>query len=195
MRTSNLVSRCNYITTRFLVCSCYFCQMSLPVTKVLMRRLLSEHIAPEISFPFLKKGCINHAVSIFSPPLLLQLKGPLSTTIQKLDNLVDATKICNDLIANINVIFLPTSTFCCGKARTQDWHHRMMQNHVTVHCTTLVIVVTLIVTKRVTDKVESVRCLFYFSRIIPLIKQNKTETAFFVAKRPGNASYHNRVCK
>ena len=26
-----------------------------------------EHIAPEISFPFFKKGCINHAISLFSP--------------------------------------------------------------------------------------------------------------------------------
>ena len=93
------------------------------------------------------------------------------------------TQESNDSITNLSIInFLPTSTFCCGKARTKYWHQRMMQNHVTVHCTTLVMVVTLIVTKRVTDKVESVRCLFYFSRIIPLIKQNKTETAFSVAK-------------
>ena len=156
-----------------------------------MRRLLSEHIAPEISFPFLKKGCINHAVSMFSPPLNLRLKGPLSTTQFGWHYVWKSVINCVHFIMQYFLInFLPTSTFCCGKAKTKDWHQRIMQNHVTLHWTTLVIVVTLIVTKRVTDKVESVRCLFYFSRIIPLIKQNKTETAFPVVKNPGNASYH-----
>ena len=54
-------------------------------------------------------------------------------------------------------IHLPTSTlFCCGKANTVNtvscWNQRMHNKHC--------LVITLIVTKRVTDKVESMRRSF-----------------------------------